>query len=171
VLALRWNDAPDLTGAIQIYFGAERTLGWILLGLGVTACMAAIVLWRARRDPVRKGLLFPVLLLALGGAIGGPMLALRSTRQLETFPRQASEDPAGFRAEELARMGKVNANWLPLEITWVTLLGIGSAVAWRTRGVWRGVAIGVAGLAAFALVMDLDAQARARAYTEALQGP
>lgn len=151
------------------YFTAERDLGWAALGVGIAAAITASLLWRGRAVPVRKGLLVPVLLLALGGIVGGPILAGRSSGQIEGLGARIQSDPAAVRGEELPRMQQVNANWTPLKIGWLVVIAAGGAVAAFRRGTWRGAAIGTVGLAATLLVVDTFAERRADRYTEMLR--
>ena len=156
--------------AIVEYFSAEARLGWTLLGVGTGAVLVVVLLWGRRKDsPFAKGMLVPAVLIALGGAVGGPFLAMRSSRQIYEYTQQLQSDPSGLREAELARMERVNASWMPLKITWVCIMVGGAVVVWRKKGAWRGAALGFVGLAGALFVVDTTAEARARVYTSAIE--
>lgn len=156
--------------AIVDYFSAESSTGWTLLGVGTGAVLVVVLLWGRRKEsPFAKGLLVPAVLIALGGMVGGPFLAMRSGRQLYELTQQLETDSSGLRQAELARMERVNGNWMPLKIAWVCIFVGGGIVVWRKKGVWRGASLGFMGLAAAGFVLDTTAESRALAYTSAIE--
>jgi hypothetical protein len=159
----------DVLARIVEYHAAERTLGMVAIGAGAAALAAAFVLWRRRPDPLARGLLIPLLLLALGGLAGGPILAAKSTERIEVLSKMYAEDPAKLVEIEAPRMARVNGNWIPLKIGWVSLAAVGVFVIVRIRRpFWTGVSIGVLGLCGVLFVVDSFAEARAERYVQAL---
>jgi hypothetical protein len=160
----------DPLAQILDYHGTERMLGLVVTGVGAAALASAVYVWRTRADAVGRGLLVPLLLVALGGVVGGPMLAAKSVERIESLAAMYERDPASVAALELPRMERVNGNWLPLKITWVTLAAVGVFVIVRIRRpFWRGVSIGTVGLSCALLVVDITAERRAETYTAALK--
>lgn len=164
--------APSLMEELRRYFSGERDVAFMAIGIGFVALVVAIVLFGRRKQPLARGLLGPVLLLALGGTIGGSVLAVQSLQRIRDLGALHDEDPWAVPELEKPRMAKVNANWALLKVTWCALGGIAVIVAVARAGYWRGLSIGVAGLCAGLFVLDTYAERRAERYMHALErGP
>jgi hypothetical protein len=157
---------------LRRYFSGERDVAFMAIAIGLVAIVVTFVLIGRRKEPFYRGLLAPVLLVALGGTIGGSVLAVQSLQRIQDLGELYDEDPWSVGEVEKPRMAKVNANWAPLKITWCALGGVAVIVAVARRGFWRGLSLGVAGLCVGLFVLDTYAERRAERYTQALEvGP
>lgn len=156
---------------LQAYFAAEKAESLVFMGFGWLALvLAALVLWRVR-DPLFRGIALPVLVVgAIQVAVGWTIHA-RTDAQLEALAAQLAADPAAFKADELARMAKVQtgfAIYKSIEALFI-VAGLGLAL-WRgARRFWRGVGLGMLLQGSLMLPADLIAEDRAAAYVGGLE--
>lgn len=163
---------PTLMDELRRYFSGERDVGFMAIGIGLVALGLAAVLVRRRKQPFFRGLLVPVVLVALGGTLGGAALGVQSLQRIRDLGELYDADPWAVPEVEKPRMAKVDANWAPLKITWCVLGSICVVVAVARRGFWRGLSVGVAGLCVGLFVLDTYAERRAERYMAALErGP
>ncbi len=157
--------------AILTYFAGEKHAALLLIAAGVVTAAAAAGLfparWGLRSLAITLGV-FAVLYLALG--IG---LHVRTGPQVGRLLQQLGSDAAAFGAEETARMAKVQRNFVLIEYVEVALavVSVIAALAFKSRSVLVGVAVGLAINAAFLLAFDLVAERRGAVYLTALEAP
>ena len=152
---------------IAAYFEAERFGALLFLLAGALAIALALML---RRGNLR-GMALPLIAVALVQLGVGFTVWQRSTAQAAASMQQWHETPAAFQRVESARMRTVIADlqrYRSLELG-LLALGMVMVVLLRNRAFWFAFGLGLVLQAALLLTMDHFAQARARAYFEALQ--
>jgi hypothetical protein len=155
-----------LLEVLEGYFRGERAIGFVAVWVGLVALGFAFWSWRSMEGGFGVGLAIPILLVGLAGSVGGPMLVLRTERQV-TELRAAT--PARIREIERPRMAKVNANWPKLKIAWTVLSLIGLALIGLVKRDWAaGLGLGLILLTSLGFTIDLFAERRAEVYARAL---
>ena len=156
-------------GPLFQYFRAEKNAGLFCLALGVCALLFSGWLWRA--GEAFRAMAFPVALVALLQIAIGGVLALRTDRQVSKLVTGLENRPAQAKAEEIARMSRVNASFRLVEVAEVILIvtGLVLALALRSRPAVMAVGMGVLLQATLMLVFDLFAEHRAHLYEAWLQ--
>ncbi len=162
------DDAGMLQDALLEYFTGEKHAGIMVLIVGALALIGALLFfqprWELRPFAVALGLLG---LLELGVGVG---LLLRTGPQVERLSAQLAHDPALLRADEAARMARVQRNFTALQYTWTALLVVVLAVALTQKGrpaLWSA-SLGLLLHASFFLAFDLVAERRGAVYLDAL---
>ena len=161
-------DAQAMQGAVIRYFAAEKQESLLFAAAGVVALAAAALLlrgggpYRAMAWPLAA---VAVIQLAVGGSV-----FLRTDRQVAALEARLAADPAGFRAEEAARMDRVMAGFRLYKAVEIALLaaGIGLALAFPRREGWYAAGIGLLAQASLILVLDLFAEKRGRDDLDAI---
>ena len=153
------------------YFAAEKQGGWLLLALAVVALVVSFLIWRA--GWTFRAMAPALSLVALGQFGVGAALVARTDGQVAALTRRLETSAEAARAEEIARIEKVQTSFRWIEIVEVVLLaaGVALALAFRTRPTWSGVGMGLVLQAAVMLVFDLVAEARADRYLTWLRSP
>jgi hypothetical protein len=162
--------AARFVEALQQYFGAERQVGWAMVGVGVGLLGAAAWAMRTQAGAFGWWLVGSFALLGLVFGVGGAALAVRSAGQLEAFTAQHASEPAGLVAQETPRMAKVNANWPKLKVAWTVIIVVALVLLQLQRKEWA-VALGLVLLFVATLLFftDVFAERRAELYTRALE--
>jgi len=155
------------------YFDGETSEGWVFLGVGALALGGATYGIGLSDDPHLEGAGWPVGVVGLIQAAAGIVLLARTPGQVADLDVQLDDDPAGYRAGELARMEGVNDQFDLLAVIEVGLIVGGAGLAtWGfldDEPTLAGIGVGLAAQAAIMLVLDLIAAARADRYTESLR--
>jgi hypothetical protein len=156
-------------GFIREYFDAERFGALLFLLAGALAFALAVLLLR-RRSGLR-GMAVPLVVVALVQLGVGYTVWQRSPAQAATSLQQLREAPATFLRVERARMRTVIADLQHYRSLELGLLALGMVIVvlLRNRAFWFAFGLGLVLQAALLLALDHVAQARARAYFEALQ--
>jgi hypothetical protein len=151
------------------YFHGEKTAGLVLAGIGLTAAVAAALMFPARWELRAMAITCAVwALLELAVGLG---LYFKTGPQLDQLVAQLGSDPVALFAAELPRMVKVQRNFLVIELVWLTAIVCGAAIAVWRKGDPRvsGVALAVVIHAAVFLAFDIIAERRGALYLDALQ--
>lgn len=155
--------------AILEYFTGEKLAGVTVAVVGAVGLVAAGVLMMPRWELRPMAAVLAVMgLLELTVGVG---LWLKTGPQVESLLALQASDPARMLAEEGARMTKVQANFVRLEVLWVALMAAAAAVVLTQKGrptLWA-VCLGLALHAAFMLVFDAVAERRGAVYLAALR--
>lgn len=155
--------------ALVDYFRAERNTGLLMVGVGLVAAAFAFHLWRSHEGAFRTAILVPALLVAAGGVFGGPVLAVRSQRQIDTYTAQYASAPAELLATEVPRMETVNANWSRLKMAWAVLALVALGLVFAGGREWTtGLGAALLFLAGMIMLIDVLAERRALVYAEQL---
>lgn len=155
------------------YFAGEKAESVLFMAAGAAALLAGIAFW-FRGAPVLRGAAVPLVAIALIHLGVGAAVFGRTDDQVRALATQLEQQPAGFKAEESARMSVVNDHfdlYKQIEIA-LTLAGLATA-AWgmqRSRPFLAGAGVALAFQAVFTLLLDFFAEARADAYMQALMG-
>ena len=155
--------------ALMVYFNGEKNAGLFLAAAGAAIVAAAAVLFRARSD--FRSLAVTLGLLALAEIALGVGLYLRTDPQVSRLVAALGSDAARFSSDELARMVRVQRNFVVIEYVEAAIV-IASAVAalvWKDRPGASGVALGLLISAAFLLAFDIVAERRGEVYLQAVQ--
>lgn len=154
------------------YFEGEKNGGLVAALVGLLSLLAAGVLATRGSVELRP---FAIALAALGllELVVGLGLYAKTGPQVASLLERIESEPARFYASELARMAKVQKNFVTLEIVWCVLLSGGAllAVTQKQRPTASGVAMAFVLSAAFFLAFDLVAERRGAAYYAALREP
>jgi hypothetical protein len=151
------------------YFAGEKHGAIALMAAAVAALAAAAALFPARhglRSLAITVACFGVLFAAIG--VG---LWLRTGPQVDRLTAQLGGDAATYFAEETARMAKVQRAFVVIELVELAVIAVASiaAIAWKSRPVLSGVALGFLINAAFLLAFDIVAERRGAVYLSALE--
>jgi hypothetical protein len=156
--------------AVELYFRGERVTGVLMIPVGIVAIASGVYLWRVHGAPTARGMGIPLLLVGLGMAVGGGLLVRTVNARQAQLSARFDEDPAAPVAAEIARIEKVNSNWLPLKIAWAGLAAIAFVLVFAVSRQWvHGVALALLMVAAALMVVDTFAEQRAEVYESNLQ--
>lgn len=163
---------PVLRPELRRYFAQEQRGGIVLMAMGAPAVAVGAGLLVDTPD-LWRGMAYPLLILGGVEFVGGLVFAARTPDQVRKLEHGLSTQPRLSLTTELARMRRVNRQFLLLEIVESLVLtgGIalsaagGAAKSSLLTGVGLGLSIESAGL----LVFDVIAAARAHRYTDSLQ--
>jgi MFS family permease len=159
---------------IEKYFVAEKNLGLIAAVVGIAAALVAIYFtWFQNQNSFLKGIAIPLTVIGIFYCIAGYTVYKRSDGQRISNVYNYDLGPNALKNEELPRMQKVMKNFVVLRYAEVTLalLGIGLFLYFRSndnRQWWAGLGMGLAIMAALALVADYFAEQRGHVYTKGL---
>lgn len=154
--------------AILEYFTGEKYGGLVIALIGLSALVAAAVLFQPRWELRPFAVVLAVMgLLELTVGLG---LWLRTGPQIDQLLALHGSDPARMLADETTRMTRVQATFVRLEIVWLVLIAAAATIALTQRGrpVLWSAALGVLLHAAVLFVFDSIAERRGAAYLSAL---
>ncbi|MCO5123435.1 MAG: hypothetical protein M9915_06800 [Rhizobacter sp.] len=156
---------------LQAYFADERTESLVFMAFGLVAVLlAALTLWRVR-DPLFRGMAVPVLVVGLIQLGVGYVIHARTDAQVAALSAQLQNEPAAFKAQELARMKTVRTSFAVykgIEGTFI-IVGLGLALMRNARRFWRGFGLGMLLQGALMLPADLIAEDRAAEYVRQIE--
>ena len=157
-----------MTEKITSYIIAEKQESLLFMAAGVLAICVAVWLWTNGHR--LKAMAFPLVGIALIQIVVGGTVYFRSDEQLASLTRQFDTAPAEFRNTEAGRMQLVMNNFTTYKWIEVALLGIGvlSILLFQKHDLAAGIGAGLVLQAAFMLCLDMFAEARGRAYLEAI---
>jgi hypothetical protein len=165
-------DRARMSRETQRYFDGEKAEGWVFAGVGAGTIGAGAALFAAG-DARRRGVAYPLAAVGLVELAAGVVLLLRTNSQVHDLQLQLSQSPAAFRDAELARMKKVEREFVWLELTELALTVVGLGLAtyggFAQEALVTGVGTGLAAQSAVMLTFDHFAAERASRYTRALE--
>jgi hypothetical protein len=165
-------DQAAVLGELDSYYGGERTAAYIVAGLGLASIGAGSALV-TRSEAFARGLGWP--LLGLGGleVVGGVAYAFQVSAEVHHYQGALAQDAAAYRAEELVHIRGTRARFVYYRITEIALFALGAGFAIygfaSNHDAWKGVGIGVAGVALPIAIIDTFNNARAAGYEEQVQ--
>jgi hypothetical protein len=151
------------------YFDAERAESAVFLACALAAAVASTAL-AAVRSPYRA-MAGPMLGAGLVQLVTGGTIFLRTPGQVARLTRQLRASPAAYRAEETARMQRVQRRFALYKRIEIGLLAVGLALAsidayGRTL---YAVGMGLILEAGLMLALDLRAERRGQRYLQMLK--
>jgi hypothetical protein len=164
-------DQVTMQRELHLYFAGERAEGVPFLGAGLAAFATGGVLF-SRRTALARGAAWPIVVIGVIQTGAGIVVYSRTDAQVGRLDEQMARDPGALRSEELARMQRVNTEFVILK--WTELGLAAGGVALTTYGIaqdddtLKGVGLGLAAQATVMLILDLFAGGRADRYTDAL---
>lgn len=150
------------------YFTGEKYAGLLVALVGLLAMIVSVFLFQPRHE-LRP---FAVVLALMGllELVVGVGLWMKTGPQVDTLLALHSSDPARMLADEGARMTRVQATFVRLEIVWLALIAISAVIALTQRGrpvLWCA-SLGFFLHASFLFVFDSIAERRGAVYLTAL---
>lgn len=159
---------------IERYFTAEKSESLVFIIIGLSAIVAAIILYFFLKTNFHKGMAYPLLLIAIIQITVGYTVYKRSDSDRKRNSYAYDMNPAELRNKEIPRMLVVKKNFVIYRWIEIMLLLTGLVLffLWKNnpdKAFWTGVGMGLAIQAAIMLCADYVAEARAITYTKGLQ--
>jgi hypothetical protein len=143
-----------------------------IVPLGLLSALFGAWLLAERSTPFARGVAWPFLAIGLLLAGTGATVAFRTPAQVERLARGFAAAPEATRAEEQARMAKVNGAWPLYLAIWAAFGAGGLALRFALRSeTAHGAGAALLFFAGVGLLVDGFAEHRARGYTAALAEP
>jgi hypothetical protein len=161
-----------LTDLMSTYLLGEKLESLVfIVPLGLLGALFGAWLLTDRSAPFGRGVGWTFLVLGLALAGTGGVVGLRTPAQVERLTVAFAAAPEATRAEELARMEKVNGAWSTYVAIWATFAVAGLALRFALRSpLAHGVGAALLFFAGVGLLIDGFAEHRARGYTAELAG-
>ncbi|HPF68224.1 MAG TPA: hypothetical protein P5027_12715 [Flavobacteriales bacterium] len=152
------------------YYKGERLGAICFTVAGILFLLLAFAVWRvAAPGTITRGMLVPLLVIAVLGSVAGPLLWRSNMDRLVRLPQEYLADADALVTRESARMEGVERMWMPLKITWTVLLAAGLLLAFRGgTPTWKGVGLGILLIGTVGHIVDGIASERSRTYVERL---
>lgn len=155
--------------ALNVYFYGEKYAGLLLAGIGAAVIVAALLILRAGAG--LRTFAVTLSIFALAEIAIGVGLYLRTDPQVDRLVAQLDSDAARFRADEHARMQRVQRNfvvveWIELSVIIVSAI---AAIAFKQRTALTGVALGLLVHAGVLLAFDILAERRGAVYLSTIE--
>lgn len=159
-----------LTDLMSGYLLGEKLESLVfIVPLGLLGALFGAWLLTERSAPFARGVGWPFLVLGLLLAGAGGAVGFRTPAQVERLTAAFAAAPEAARAEELARMEKVNRAWPVYVAIWAAFAVAGLALRFALRSpAAHGVGAALLFFAGVGLLVDGFAEHRAREYTAAL---
>jgi len=154
--------------ALLEYFTGEKYAGLLVACLGLLGLLVAGFLFQPRYELRPFAVVLALMgLLELTVGVG---LWFKSGPQVDQLLALHTSDPARMFADEGARMTRVQANFVRLEIVWLVLIAVTAVIALTQRGrpVLWSASLGLLLHASFLFVFDSIAERRGAVYLNAL---
>jgi hypothetical protein len=158
---------------IEQYFSAEKQGSLFFLAVGITAVLAAFILFFVLKTPFYKGVAIPMILVGLiAGAIGFTIYKRSDDDRIRNVYAY-DLNPDELKQKEYPRMQKVMKSFRIILIAEAVLLlaGIFLFFYFRTNAAqqwWSGIGAGLFLMAVAALFLDIAAERRAAVYIKGL---
>lgn len=151
------------------YFQGEKSAGLLVAGIGGFSLALAILLAQPRYDLRPFAITLGVL--GLGEIALGLGLFFKTGPQVDALLAQLASDAPKLYAAESARMAKVQAMFVRLEIAWTAIIAVCAitALVMKGRPVVNGIALGLLLHVAMLLAFDTIAERRGATYLRALE--
>jgi hypothetical protein len=164
-------DQPAMQRELHVHFEGEKAEGVPFMSAGLVAFAVGSFLF-SRRTAIARGAAWPIVIVGVIETAAGLVVYSRTDAQVARLDAQMASDPGGLKKSELARMKRVNLEFVLLK--WTELALAVAGVGLTTYGIirdddtFKGAGIGLAAQATVMLVLDLFAADRAARYTDAL---
>ena len=160
----------DFLEHLTEYYRGERLGAICYTVAGILFLLLAFAVWRvAAPGTITRGMLMPLVVIAVLGSVAGPLLWRSNIERLVRLPQEYLADADALVARESARMEGVERMWMPLKITWTALIVLGLSLAFLGgRPTWKGVGLGILLIGALGHIVDGIASERSRIYVARL---
>ncbi|MCB0808775.1 MAG: hypothetical protein KDB96_05800, partial [Flavobacteriales bacterium] len=154
----------DFLEHLTEYYRGERLGAICYTVAGILFLLLAFAVWRvAAPGTITRGMLMPLVVIAVLGTVAGPLLWRSNIERLVRLPQEY------LVARESARMEGVERMWMPLKIAWTALIFLGLSLAFLGgRPTWKGVGLGILLIGALGHIVDGIASERSRIYVARL---
>jgi hypothetical protein len=143
-----------------------------ILPVGLASLVFGAWLFTDGKEAFFRGLSYPFMVLGLALVVTGATVGFRTPAQVERLTAAYVAEPEKTRAEEQARMDKVNKAWPTYLATWATFGVVGLLLRFALKNEFgRGVGTALVFFAGIGLLIDGFAERRALPYTKALETP
>lgn len=160
----------DLPSVFEAYFRGERQLGLSFVYTGIALLGVAYFAWRSLPGSFGLALAVTSLVVGLGLSISGAWFERKTEAQVASLQRSLVTDASGTVSAELARMGKVNANWSKARLMWLVSGLLGALLLnFVRKDVVSALGLALVFLTAVLFVVDELGERRAETYTSALE--
>lgn len=151
------------------YFIAEKQESIFFITIGIIAFIVSFYLFKT--DSSYKGMMYPLILIAVIQLIVGGTVFFRTDNQLVALQNQLHNDPTAFKSAEVSRMAPVIKNFKLYKGVEITLLisGIILTFVFMGKNLWYSIGIGLIIQSSLMLVLDLFAEKRAHEYVFHIQ--
>jgi hypothetical protein len=172
VLSCRRAAAGDAESELLGYYGGERFSAYLIGSIGLAAAGGGAYLV-TRPGSFARGLGWSFV--AMGGleAIGGVVYVVEVNTEIGRYEALLKSDPARYRAEEIVHIRGTASRFIFYRLTELAFVAGGAAAAIygfaANQDTWKGIGIGVAGLALPLTVIDTVNNARAASYLRSLE--
>jgi len=151
-----------MTESMIRYFVAEKRESALFVLVGLAAIALSVWLWRTPH----RGMVYPLVAVALIQIAVGGGVYLRTDAQIAALSARYQRDADGFRAAEITRMNAVMGNFRLYKSVEIALLVVGIALSFvlGRREPWLSLAAGLIIQSAIMLTLDLFAEQRGASY-------
>ena len=150
------------------YFTAEKQESLIFMIVGISALLISLYLLKS--DSSYKGMIYPLIFVAIIQLVVGGTVFFRTNGQVATLKIQLNDSPVHYKTDEVARMNTVMKNFKIYKSIEIILLLAGIILTFivRDRNFWYSVGVGLIIQSSFMLVLDLFAEKRGLEYLNKL---
>lgn len=158
---------------IEKYFMGEKAESRLFMALGAAGMITALLFFFVMKHDFYRGASVPLFAVGLILATVGYTVYRRSDEDRKRNVYAYDMNPAELKEKELPRMRTVMRNFVIYRWVELVLLLAGAAtyiyfIRDFKHDFWRGLGLGLAGMALVALVADYFAEKRGRTYTRGL---
>jgi len=154
----------NMQGQMLRYFTEEKAESSLFVLVGVVAIALSVWLWRT--GSAYRGMVYPLMGVALIQLVVGGTVFLRTDGQLSALSAQLASAPAAYQAAEVARMEVVMRSFQLYKVLELALFAVGVALTYvfRQRETLYAVGLGLVLQSSLMLVADLFAEKRGDIY-------
>jgi hypothetical protein len=163
----------NLVDVMTDYLRGEKLEALVfILPLGLASIVFGAWLLTDTKEPFFRGIACPFLVLGLALTFVGATVGFRTPAQAERLTTAFVTQPEATRAEEQARMEKVNGARSMYLAVRATFAVVGLLLRFALQNEFgRGIGIALVFFAGVGLLIDGFAERRAHPYTKALEAP
>jgi hypothetical protein len=158
---------------IEKYFKAEKSASGLFITIGIASIVLAIIFFFFLKIEFYKGVAIPLFFFGLLLTIVGATIYKRSDQDRTRNVYAYDMNPSELKQKEIPRMQTAMKNFVLCRWIEIVLLAVGIGLyVYFIRDIdhdlWRGLGIGLSGMALVALIADYFAEKRGHVYLEGL---